>query len=173
MQVADKSPAPVILYSVPANTAVDLDAKVILRLAEHPNVVGLKDSGGDMAKLGYLAEKTKHLGFQVLAGSAGFFLAALSVGCVGGIFALANVLGQNVCELQAAHLRGAAAEARSLQARLVAPNWAVTKTYGVSGLKRSMEWFGLHGGSPRRPLARLGEREEELLKSVFRDEGFL
>ena len=46
--MADSSPVPIILYSVPANTGIDLAPEVIVRLAKHPNIIGLKDSGGDV-----------------------------------------------------------------------------------------------------------------------------
>ena len=52
--MADASPLPVILYSVPANTGLDLPADVVIRLASHDNIVGLKDSGGDVPSLTYL-----------------------------------------------------------------------------------------------------------------------
>lgn len=49
--MADASPIPVILYSVPANTAIDLDTECVRKLAAHPNIIGMKDSGGDVAKV--------------------------------------------------------------------------------------------------------------------------
>jgi 4-hydroxy-2-oxoglutarate aldolase len=94
--VADASPIPVVLYSVPANTAIDLAADVVARLSRHPNIVGVKDSGGDVAKIGEMVAATEGEDFQVLAGSASFLLPALTVGAVGGICALANVLPAQV-----------------------------------------------------------------------------
>ena len=96
LAVADASTIPVILYSVPANTGIDLAVDVVIRLAKHPNIVGIKDSGGDITKLGSLVHGTKDQDFQVLAGSASFLLPALVVGAVGGICALANVLPAQV-----------------------------------------------------------------------------
>jgi 4-hydroxy-2-oxoglutarate aldolase len=94
--VADASPIPVVLYSVPANTAIDLAADVVARLSRHPNIIGVKDSGGDVAKIGEMVAATEGEDFQVLAGSASFLLPALTVGAVGGICALANVLPAQV-----------------------------------------------------------------------------
>ncbi len=94
--VADASPVPVVLYSVPANTAIDLAADVVARLSRHSNIVGVKDSGGDVAKIGEMVAATEGEDFQVLAGSASFLLPALAVGAVGGICALANVLPAQV-----------------------------------------------------------------------------
>ncbi len=74
--VADASPIPIILYSVPANTGIDLPVETVARLAEHPNVLGLKESGGDVTKIARMVRATG-ASFQILAGSAGFFLGSL------------------------------------------------------------------------------------------------
>lgn len=81
--VADASPVPVVLYSVPANTALELPLASAVRLARHPNILGIKDSGGDITKLASLVHLTQQEDFQVIAGSASFLLAALTVGAVG------------------------------------------------------------------------------------------
>ena len=62
--VADASRIPIILYSVPANTGIDLAADTIIRLARHPNIIGIKESGGDVAKIGRLVAETAEHGFQ-------------------------------------------------------------------------------------------------------------
>ncbi|KFO09607.1 hypothetical protein N312_06119, partial [Balearica regulorum gibbericeps] len=98
-QVADASPIPVVLYSVPANTGLDLSLEAVLTLAQHPNIVGIKDSGGDITRMGLMVHKTRQEDFQVLAGSAGFLLASYALGASGGVCALANVLGAPLCQL--------------------------------------------------------------------------
>ncbi|CAN7988834.1 unnamed protein product [Ixodes hexagonus] len=172
-EVADKCPVPVILYSVPGNTGVELPAEVAIDLASHPNIVGIKDSGGDVTKLGYIVHKTKQHGFQVLAGSAGFLLPALEVGAVGGVCALANTLGAEVCELYEKFSRGDKAQARNLQHRLIAPNAGVTKQFGIAGVKASMDWLGYYGGPVRSPLLPLGDDEQRELRRIFVAEKFL
>ncbi|KTF73595.1 hypothetical protein cypCar_00041930 [Cyprinus carpio] len=79
-KVADSSSVPVVLYSVPANTGLDLPVDAIIQLSQHPNIVGLKDSGGDITRIALLVQKTRSQDFQVLAGSAGFLMAAFAVG---------------------------------------------------------------------------------------------
>ena len=81
--VADASPVPVLLYSVPANTALELPLASAVRLARHPNILGIKDSGGDITRLASMVHLTQQEDFQVIAGSASFLLAALTVGAVG------------------------------------------------------------------------------------------
>src|SRR3989304_1987929 len=88
--VADHSPVPVVIYNVPAHTGLDLPAELGIELSHHPNIVGIKDSGGDVVKLARMAAESA-AGFQVLAGSAGFFLPALAVGAVGAVAALAHI----------------------------------------------------------------------------------
>ncbi|XP_010286631.1 PREDICTED: 4-hydroxy-2-oxoglutarate aldolase, mitochondrial, partial [Phaethon lepturus] len=87
-EVADASPIPVVLYSVPANTGLDLPLEAVLALAQHPNIVGIKDSGGDVTRMGLMVHKTQQEDFQVLAGSAGFLLASYALGASGGVCAL-------------------------------------------------------------------------------------
>ncbi|XP_075072025.1 4-hydroxy-2-oxoglutarate aldolase, mitochondrial [Mixophyes fleayi] len=172
-KVADTSPVPVILYSVPANTGLDLPVDAAVTLAQHPNIIGMKDSGGDVTRMGLIIHKTQHLGFQMLSGSAGFLLAGYSVGAVGGICALANVLGAQLCELERLCVSAQWQTARTLQYRLIEPNAAVTRRFGIPGLKQAMDWFGLHGGHCRSPLGPLTEQERQELKKVFMDNGWL
>ncbi|KAK9400956.1 4-hydroxy-2-oxoglutarate aldolase mitochondrial [Crotalus adamanteus] len=172
-QVADASPIPVILYSVPANTGLELPNEAVLSLAQHPNIVGIKDSDGNITRLGLLVHKTQNEDFQVLAGSAGFFLASYIVGATGGVCALANVLGSPVCQLDDLCRAGNWSEARELQHRLIEPNIAVTRKFGVPGLKQAMEWFGYKGGFCRAPLLPLTETQLMELRRDFTSNGWL
>jgi len=172
-QVADKSPIPVIVYNVPPNTGLDMDPDLIIKLSTHPNIIGLKDSAGDISKIGNLVYKTKSNDFQILAGSASFLYPALSVGCVGGVCALANVLGSEVCQLYKLFMQSKHEEAQHLQHRLIAPNMAVTRQFGVPGLKQAMDWFGLYGGPTRSPLVPVTPQQMETLRKSFSDNKFL
>ncbi|XP_013783326.1 4-hydroxy-2-oxoglutarate aldolase, mitochondrial-like [Limulus polyphemus] len=172
-KVADESPVPVVLYNATPNTALDLPPEVVIKMASHPNVIGVKDSVGDIAKLSLLVHKTSEQDFQVLAGSAGFLLPALTMGCVGGVLALADALGGPTCELFELYCNGNMTKAKKLQHRLIAPNYAVTKIYGIAGVKKAMDLLGYYGGPTRSPLLPLTNEEEEKLKLYFKDNGFL
>ncbi|XP_039727525.1 4-hydroxy-2-oxoglutarate aldolase, mitochondrial isoform X2 [Pteropus medius] len=124
-KVADLSPIPVVLYSVPANTGLDLPVDTVVTLSQHPNIAGIKDSSGDVTRIGMMVHKTKRQDFQVLAGSAGFLLASYALGAVGGVCALANVLGAQVCQLERLCLTGQWEDAQKLQHRLIEPNTAI------------------------------------------------
>lgn len=165
-QVADASPIPVLLYSVPANTGVDMPAAAVAELASHPNIIGLKDSGGDITKIGLMVHQTPP-DFQILAGSAGFLLAALTVGAVGGVLALANIAASQLHELYKRFNDGDIAGARTLQLGLIEANLAVTARFGVAGLKAAMEQLGYRGGLPRSPLLPLGADERATLAQII------
>ncbi|XP_008488643.2 4-hydroxy-2-oxoglutarate aldolase, mitochondrial [Calypte anna] len=172
-EVADASPLPVVLYSVPANTGLELPLEAVLTLAQHPNIIGIKDSSGDITRMGLMVHKTQEEDFQVLAGSAGFLLASYTMGASGGICALANVLGAPLCQLDRLCREGQWQEARDLQQRLIEPNMAVTHRFGIPGLKKAMEWFGYYGGPCRAPLAPLSSPQVEELRSTFSANGWL
>jgi 4-hydroxy-2-oxoglutarate aldolase len=166
--VADYSPLPVVIYNMPASTGgLDLDAPTICTLAEHPNIIGVKDSAGNMVKLSqiYTGPPSR---FRVFAGSAGYLLPALTVGAVGAVAALANVFPREVCRLQELFNEGKIDEARLLQARLVPANTAVTATYSVPGLKAALELTAGYGGRPRLPLLPLTEQERTQLAEILR-----
>ncbi|XP_056207397.1 4-hydroxy-2-oxoglutarate aldolase, mitochondrial [Falco biarmicus] len=172
-EVADASPIPVVLYSVPANTSLDLPLEAVLTLAQHPNILGIKDSGGDITRIGLMVHKTRKEDFQVLAGSASFLLASYALGASGGVCALANVLGGPLCQLDRLCREGGWQEARDLQHRLIEPNVAVTRRFGIPGLKKAMEWFGYYGGPCRAPLTLLSPSQVEELRSTFSANGWL
>jgi 4-hydroxy-2-oxoglutarate aldolase len=170
--VADASPIPVSMYNMPANTNVDMAADLIVKLSQHPNIVGLKDSGGNLAKLGEVVRGARP-GFQVLAGSAGFLYPALCVGAVGGVLALANIAPQQCCDIVSYFNHGKHEDARELQLRMIAPNTAVTARFGVPGLKAALDMLGYYGGNPRSPMLPLPDGQKETLRSILVEAGIL
>jgi len=164
--VADTSSVPVLLYSVPANTGINLPVEAVIRLATHPNVVGMKDSGGDIARIGYMIKKTPE-DFSMLAGSVGFFLGALAVGAVGCISALVNIAAQDTSKMVDCFRKGDLEQACDIQLRLIEPNYAVTSRFGVAGLKAAMEMQGFYGGPVRSPLLPISDEEKEELREIL------
>jgi 4-hydroxy-2-oxoglutarate aldolase len=170
--VADASPIPILIYNVPKFTGVNMDAAAIARAASHANVVGTKDTGGNVTQLA----QTVHLagpGFQVLAGSAGFFLAGLAVGAVGGVLALANIAPDSCLELYGHFLAGRMSEAAALQRRLIPVNNAVTGGFGIAGLKSALDLLGYYGGPVRAPLLDLKADERQRLREILEEGGIL
>lgn len=165
--VAEASPVPIVIYNMPASTGgLDLDAATMLAIAEHPRVIGVKDSAGNVTKLAEVAARAPQ-GFRTLAGSAGFLLPALAVGASGAVAALANILPRQCYDLLDLFRQGRLDEARRLQARLVPINSAVTSGYGVPGLKAALELTAGYGGEPRAPLLPLGESERGQLERLL------
>jgi 4-hydroxy-2-oxoglutarate aldolase len=160
--VASASPIPTIIYNMPGSTGgLDLDAETILAIAEHPRVLGVKDSAGNVTKLAEIVAKARQ-GFQVLAGSAGFLLPSLAVGATGAVAALANIVPRQCRMVIELFQQGCLEEARALQVRLIPINSAVTTRFSVPGLKAALELSAGYGGPPRPPLLPLtgGEREQ-------------
>jgi len=149
--VADASPIPVMLYNMPKNSGVNFSSKFVLELSKHPNIVGVKDSSGNLVQIADICAHTPE-DFSVFAGSASFLLPALSVGAVGGTLALANIMPNECAEVLTLFEQGKLAEAKALQHRLLEPNNAVTVKWGISGLKVAMDYLGYFGGDPRKPL---------------------
>ncbi|HEY1391106.1 MAG TPA: dihydrodipicolinate synthase family protein [Ktedonobacterales bacterium] len=173
LAVADGSPLPVMIYNMPANAAgIDLDAETVIALSAHPNIIGLKDSSGNVAKMAQVVAEARD-GFVVLAGSAGFLLPALAVGARGAIAALANIAPRECLRLVELWQAGKLEEARALQARLIPVNAAVTSGYGVAGLKAALEFVAHYGGSPRRPLPPLNEGERVRLRGLLAEADLL
>jgi 4-hydroxy-2-oxoglutarate aldolase len=168
--VADATPVPVLLYNVPANTGIDMPPEVVLQLAEHPNIVGVKDSSGNLASMAeVIRAKPEH--FAVFAGSAGFMLPALAIGAAGAIVAQANVAPRETVALYDAFMAGDLHMARQLQLRLLPVNAAVTARWGVPALKAAMDRVGHYGGPPRMPLLPLGNAEREALHAMLAEAG--
>ncbi len=170
--VADQSPIPVILYNVPKFTHVDMDAATIASASEHPNIVGIKDSSGNIAKFADVV-RLAHPDFQVLAGSAGFLLAGLSVGAVGGVMALANVAPQECIDIYGLFLEGRLDEAAEIQRRTIPVNTAVTGGFGVAGLKAALDMLGYYGGAVRSPLLDLTDSDRGTLHDILAEGGLL
>ncbi len=170
--VADATPVPVLLYNVPANTGLDMAPDVVLQLAEHPNIVGMKDSSGNMPSMAAVLREGRD-DFVVFAGSAGFMLPALAIGAVGAIVAQANVAPRETVALYDAFIAGDLSTARALQWRLLPVNTAITARWGVPALKAALDRLGRYGGPPRPPLLPLGAAERDLLDAILVDAGII
>jgi 4-hydroxy-2-oxoglutarate aldolase len=170
LDVAEASPAPVLLYNMPRNTGLNLSPALVARLARHPNITGVKDSGGDIAQIAEIIRLVPP-SFRVFAGSAGFFLATLALGGAGGTLATANIAPDECCAIQDLWESGRHEEARGLQFRLLPPNRAVTARWGIPGLKAAMDLLGWYGGPPRPPLLPLSETERAELRVILAEAG--
>jgi len=164
--VAESVPIPVLLYNVPKFTHLNLSAGLVSRLSRHPNIVGIKDSSGNVNLLGqYLNDSDSN--FNVLVGTAGVLFSGLALGCVGGIVALANVAPEACVNILELVQQGSFEKARQLQLKVLPVNNAVTVTYGISALKAAMDMLGYFGGDPRLPLLPANEHEKTAVRDIL------
>ena len=163
---ADASRVPVLLYNYPAFTGVTLSADLIGRLAQHPNIVGIKETSTDGAQFVDMAAAVPDR-FTILAGSAPGAYTGMCAGARGAILAIACVLPELCLELLALARAERHAEALAMQQRLTPVARAVTTGFGVAGLKAAMQLAGYAGGDPRPPLAPLAADGLEKIRTLL------
>ncbi|MER3553476.1 MAG: dihydrodipicolinate synthase family protein [Meiothermus sp.] len=149
--LADAGKAEIWLYHVPQNTKVQLPLPTIAELSKHPNITGIKDSSGDLARMAFYS--SQKLALELYTGSATNFLGALALGAKGGIMAVANLAPKPYKLLLEAWQKGNVAEAQALQNRLE-PFGRGLSAGGVILLKQALRHLGLPGGFPRPPYTR-------------------
>ena len=154
--VADAAKIPVILYSMPDLTGIKIEPETAAHLSEHENIIGIKDSSNDVAKFRETVKQCRG-DFAVMIGNGTVFADALQAGARGGILAVGCVVPELCLEIYRAVKNQESDRATELQNRLTPLARAVTKTYGIGGLKAAMELAGYKGGAVRAPLRRAGE----------------
>jgi 4-hydroxy-2-oxoglutarate aldolase len=166
--VADASPVPVYLYSVPAFTALPWPVDLAPALASHPNIKGMKESSGDINLFARITASVPN-GFECACGNAAVIYPALCLGAVGGVLGVSNCSPKATLALYKAFCAGDHEKARRIQ-RALLPLVGVAVTHGIAGLKLAMSLAGLKGGSVRAPLlpaaAGLAEEIRPLLAAV-------
>jgi 4-hydroxy-2-oxoglutarate aldolase len=171
-EVADASPVPVLLYNVTIYTGVNLLPDAVERLSEHPNIVGLKDSGNDMLQIADYLSRSKP-GFTVLAGAAPTLFSAAALGVHGAVLALAGLV-PDLCVQLFDHMKaGRVDDARALQQRLLPLARSIGPLFGVPGLKAALDLVGLAGGTPRAPLRQAPPAAVETLRTQLGALGLL
>ncbi len=149
--VADASPVPVYLYSVPAFTGLPWPPGLGSALAPHPRIAGMKESSGDVALLARIVSSVPDR-FEVACGNALVFYPALCLGAVGGVLAVANCVPRAATALYRAFVAGDHACARRIQEAILPLATSISTSYGVAGLKVAMRLAGMKGGEVRSPL---------------------
>lgn len=150
-RVADASPVPVILYSMPPFTGIKIDPATVARLSSHKNIIGIKDSSADVAGLKETVDQVEE-GFAVLTGNGTVLDQALRAGACGAILAVGCVAPHLASAIIDATKEGDHEQAAKLQGRLTPLATAVTTTYGIGGLKLALNLAGYEGGYVRAPL---------------------
>ncbi|MFH0786325.1 MAG: dihydrodipicolinate synthase family protein [Pseudomonadota bacterium] len=164
--VAEASRLPILVYNVPQFTGVNMEPSLVAKLSRHPNIMGCKDSSGNIDQLSRIIHQSEK-GFGVFVGSAPVLFPALCVGAVGGILAVANLLPELCTRIVDFYAAGRLDKARELQNRLTPIAKAVTATYGIGGLKAAMDRMGYFGGEPRPPLKKAAPEVETILRDLL------
>ncbi|MGM0411183.1 MAG: dihydrodipicolinate synthase family protein, partial [Bacillota bacterium] len=171
-EVAEKSKIPIMLYNVPKYTGIKIPLKVIEKLSKHDNIVGMKDSSGDisyLAQINYISDDS----FIPLVGTANAFYPALTLGVKGGILALANIAAAQCVEVLDLYKENKLNEAYKLYAKLIPANKAVTAEFGIPGLKFAMDKLGYNGGAPRKPLLALDDNDKSKMTEILKNTDLL
>jgi 4-hydroxy-2-oxoglutarate aldolase len=151
LRVADASPVPVLLYTIPKYMHFALPPEVVATLARHGNIAGMKDSAGDAALHARYLE-SRSASFRVLTGSGVLFAEALRLGADGAILAVALFAPTLALEVLRAWRDGDAETMATAQRRLTPLASRIVGALGVPGVKAALDAVGLRGGVPRLPL---------------------
>jgi 4-hydroxy-2-oxoglutarate aldolase len=166
--VADAARVPVILYSMPDLTGIKIEPETAARLSEHGNIIGMKDSSNDIPKFTETVRQVPN-DFAVMIGNGTVFCEALQAGARGGILAVGCVVPKLCLEIYQAIQTGDIDRATVLQDKLTPLARAVTKTYGIGGLKTAMDMAGFVGGLVRAPLQRPDEAARIEIAELLRE----
>jgi 4-hydroxy-2-oxoglutarate aldolase len=166
--VADRTKIPLIIYNWPQTTGVDIPAEAVAALSEHPNIIAIKESSGNLEKVMQMIREVKH-GFQVLVGSAPTLWPSLLMGACGAILAYANAAPYSTIAIWEAFRMRDEAAGMDWQNRIGRPSALVTARYGIPGLKYAMDLNGYYGGPPRLPLVPPTAEAKQEIEAAFQD----
>lgn len=174
--LADGSPLPIILYNYPGAVAgLDMDSDLLVKLAQHPNIIGTKFTCGSTGKLTRVALATdaktpfqEGSGYMAFGGIADFTLQTLVSGGSGIIAGGANVMPKACVRVWNLYSNGKKDEAQALQKKLSKGDWVLTKA-AIAGTKSAIQSYYGYGGYPRRPLKRLSQEQADAIEEGVRE----
>jgi len=166
--VADQSRIPVIIYNFPQATSLDIPVEAVVALSQHPNIIGIKESSGNMEKVMQIMRESRP-GFQVTVGSAPTLWPSLLMGATGAILAFANEAPYAAIAIWEAYRMREEEAGRDWQNRIARAAALVTTKYGIPGLKHAMDLNGYYGGPPRLPLTIPTAEAKREIEEAFQD----
>ncbi len=165
--VADNADIPILIYNVTKFTHINISPSVVSKLSTHPNILGMKDSSGNIAQLIKFQLSGLDPDFNLLVGTASAWNPALQIGIKASIMALANCCPQACMDVQSLFDEGRHAESLALYKRLYPVNEAVTAQFGVPGLKYACDLLGFKGGYTRKPLLNIGKEQKKIIDEIL------
>lgn len=170
--IANNLKKPCLVYNAPQFCGgTVLSVSLIKDLAKHPNIIGVKDSSNAANIESYLFAVRDS--FNVIPGSANFFMNALFMGANGGVISLANIFPDMTCELYDLVVAKKYEKAFKLNEKVIQTNKSVSGTGGVAAVKYAMDLAGLYGGNPRLPLLPLGDDVKKKIEDYLKKEGLI
>lgn len=166
--VADQAKIPLMIYNWPQATGVDIPPDTVAALSEHPNIIAIKESSGNIEKVMQMIRECQP-GFQVLVGSAPTLAPSLAVGAVGAVLAYANAAPYSTIAIYEAHRQRETDAAMDWQRRIARAAVLVTVKYGIPGLKYAMDLNGYYGGPVRLPLTPVSPEAKKEIEAAFAD----
>ena len=166
-KVADESPIPILIYNVTKFTHVNISPRAASILSHHPNIIGMKDSSGNIAQLISFMTQGLDPEFNLLVGTASAWYPALAIGIKGSVMALANCCPQECVEVQRLFEAGDYAASLELYKRMFPVNACVTGKLGVPALKYACNQLGYQGGEPCPPLLPLTEEQQKQVDAIL------
>jgi len=162
---------PIVIYNVPGRTAQNLQPDLVAELAEHPNIVGIKEASGDITQISRIIEETQDEDFSVLSGDDAMTLPILAIGGTGVISVAANVVPGLMVEMYESFSAGDLAHAQDLHYILSPLMRAMFIDTNPIPVKKAVELLGMAAGPVRLPLDELDAARTELLKGVLANYG--
>ncbi|MHB8755963.1 MAG: dihydrodipicolinate synthase family protein [Candidatus Acidiferrales bacterium] len=166
LRVADESPIPILIYSVPVFTNYIVEAPLVASLASHKNIIGIKDSSGNVQRMKDMIASTPK-SFSALTGSAVTLHEALQVGASGAILAISCIFPEACVELYEAAARGDTGRVEQLKKHTILPAGNLATKFGVAGIKYAMDRVGYSGGAPRAPLLPVSENAKREIEAIL------
>jgi 4-hydroxy-2-oxoglutarate aldolase len=171
LALADAAKVPILVYNIPQNTGITLDPQLVIELAAHPNITGLKESSGSLAFLDEVGPRVPG-DFHYFLGAGHVIYPGLEMGADGAILAVANAAPELCAEIFKLFKAGKKEEARRLQLELIPLNKMVIEGYGISGLKYAQDVRGYYGGPVRLPLLPVEEKGRQDIAALLKTLGY-
>lgn len=167
-RAADELPIPIIVYHIPKNTHVTIDAGLMAEITKHPNIVGLKDSSGDVKRFADYSQACDKR-CRMFVGNGSLLYTALELGAAGGIIGIGQLAPRMCAAIIEAHRQGDAQRAGSIQEKLVPVHREIVGAFGPVGTKAALDLLGYSGGRPRSPLRPLSEKDKKRVEQVMQE----
>ena len=168
LAVADACPLPLLLDNIPAFTGFAIPADTVIRLAQHSNIVGIKDNSGNISYLSKIIRNTP-ADFAFLCGNSAAMVSALMLGAAGGILNTANLAPEICVALYRASQGANFKVAQNLYHLLQPISEVIGGAHGIGGLKYAMNLLGYQAGFPRAPLSSPNEDEAQVIARVLQE----